>query len=219
MASAPKNKQITQYGEFKVEVTQSNPGLNFSQKMGKTLWLPMFLMGIMAFTAAVTLGAIRGAAIADGADEANTAAILGQIVPAVQFIGFMSVFSTIVFAIAQILGAFREGGGGVQQTSGRRVLTLVMPTTAWAMLMLMMMGMMMLLFAISAHIVLAFVVDDASLSTLRDVETWSTWLEGLRRFGVATYLLSFALGLFTIVNVIRLQSRRIRELGDEERVT
>jgi len=219
MASDTKNKQIIQYGDFKVEVTQSNPGLNFPQKMGKTLWLPMFLMGIMAFPVAFILGAFQGAAVADGVDEANTAAVLGQLVPAVQFIGFMSIFSAIVFAIARILGAFREGGGGVQEASGRRVLTLVMPPTAWAMLLLMMMGMMMLLFAIIAHIVLAFVVDDASLSTLRDVETWSTWLEGLRRIGVSTYLLSIAFGLFTIVNVIRLQSLRIRELGDEERVT
>ena len=215
MASATQKKEIIQYGEFKVEVTKGNPGLNLPQRVGKKLWLPMFLMGIMAFPVAFILGAIRGAAVADGASEANTAAVLGQLVPAVQFTGFMSVFSAIVFAIAQILGAFREGAGGVQETSGRRVLTLVMPSTAWAMLILMMMGMMMLLFAIVAHFILAGVVDGASASTLRDVQTWSTWLDGLRRFGVSIYLLSFAFGLYTIVNVIRLQSRRIRELNDE----
>lgn len=219
MASTTQSKEIIQYGDFKVEVTKGNPGLNFPQKMGKKLWLPMFLMGIMAFPVAFILGAFHSAAVADGASEANQAAVLGQLVPAVQFIGFMSIFSAIVFAIARILGAFREGGGGVQETSGRRVLTLVMPPTAWIMLALMMMGMMMLLFAIVAHFVLAFVVDGASASTLRDVQTWSTWLDGLRRFGVSTYLLSFAFGLYTIVNVIRLQSRRIRELSDEEAVS
>jgi hypothetical protein len=36
----------------------------------------------------------------------------------------MSIFSAIVFAIARIFGAFRVGGGGVQTTAGRRVLTL-----------------------------------------------------------------------------------------------
>ena len=218
MASATQAKEIIQYGEFKVEVTKGNPGLNLPQRVGKKLWLPMFLMGIMAFPVAFILGIIRATAVADGASEANTAAVLGQLVPAVQFIGFMSIFSAIVFAIAQILGAFREGGGGVQEAAGKRVLTLVMPRTAYTMLLLMMMGMMMLLFAIVAHFVLAFVVDDASLSTLRTVETWSTWLDGLRRFGVSTYLLSFAFGLYTIVMVIRLQSRRIRELKDEAAV-
>ena len=34
-------------------------------------------------------------------------------------------------------------------------------------------------------------------------------------FGVATYLLSITFGLYTIVNVIRLQSRRIRELAED----
>ena len=218
MASATQKNERIQYGEFKVEVTKNNPGLNLPQRVGKKLWLPMFLMGIMAFPVAFILGAFHGAAVADG-NEVNQARVLGQLVPAVQFIGFMSIFSAIVFAIARILGAFREGGGGVQEAAGKRVLTLVMPRTAYTMLLLMMMGMMMLLFAIVAHFVLAFVVDGASDSTLRDVQTWSTWLDGLRRFGVSTYLLSFAFGLYTIVNVIRLQSRRIRELSDEEAVS
>ena len=218
MASATQAKEIIQYGEFKVEVTKGNPGLNLPQRVGKKLWLPMFLMGIMAFPIAFILGIFRAIAVADGASEANAAAVLEQLVPAVQFIGFMGIFSAIVFAIAQILGAFREGGGGVQETAGRRVLTLKMPPTAYAMLGLMMMGMMLLMFAIVAHFILAVVVDDASASTLRDVQTWSTLLDGVRRFGVSMYLLSFAFGLYTIVMVIRLQSRRIRELNDEAAV-
>ncbi len=140
--------------------------------------------------------------------------------PAVQFIGFMGILSAITFAIARILGAFRDGGGSVQESTGRRVLTLVMPYTARAMLALMMMGMMMLLFAIVTHFVLAAVVGDAVLdgdtATVQSVTSWATWLEGVRRIGIAVYLLSISLGLTTIVTVIRLQSRRIRELADEE---
>ena len=79
----------------------------------------------------------------------------------------------------------------------------------------MMMGMMMMLFAVIANFILAGVVNDASAATLRTVQTWSTWLDGLRRLGVSMYLLFFAFGLYTIVMVIRLQSRRIRELSDE----
>ena len=206
-----------QYGEFYVEVSDRNLGLNLPQRMGKTLWLPMFLMGVMAFPIAAVLGIIRAMAVSDG--DASTAVALGHITTGVMFIGFMSIFSAIVFAIARILGAFREGGGGVQEAAGRRVLTLVMPATAKAMLLLMMMGMMMLLAGIAAEFILGAVasgaVTDGDAALLLTTESWSAWVEGLRRFGAATYLLAIAFGLYTIINVIRLQSRRIRELGDE----
>ncbi|MCH8939998.1 MAG: hypothetical protein IIC27_02585, partial [Chloroflexi bacterium] len=75
--------------------------------------------------------------------------------------------------------------------------------------------MLLLMFGITTHFILASVVNDASASTIRDVQTWSTLLDGIRRLGVSMYLLSFAFGLYTIVMAIRLQSRRIRELSDE----
>ena len=84
----------------------------------------------------------------------------------------------------------------------------------------MMMGIMLLLFTIVTHFVLATVVGDAVLdgdaATVQSVTSWATWFEGVRRIGVAVYLLSISLGLATIVTVIRLQSWRIRELADEE---
>ena len=181
--------------------------------MGKALWLPMFLMGVMAFPIAFILGVIRASELSDG--DLNNAAVLAHVTSGVMFIGFMSIFSAIVFAIARILGAFREGGGGVQETSGRRVLTLVMPTTAKAMLLLMAMGMMMLLFGIIAEFVLAGFVNGANAADLKTAASWGTWVEGVRRFGVATYLLSITFGLYTIITILRLQARRIRELGDE----
>ena len=75
------------------------------------------------------------------------------------------------------------------------------------------MGAMMLMFGIVAEFVIAGIVDGTAAD--QTAESWGTWVEGLRRLGVATYLLSFSLGLYTIVNVIRLQSRRIRELADD----
>ena len=222
MVTAARTRERINYGEFKVEVSRHNLGLNLPQRMGRRLWLPMFLMGIMAFPVGLILAAIRASLIADGTDPATVAA-LGQVVPGVQFIGFMSIFSAIVFAIARILGAFREGGGSVQESTGRRVLTLVMPPTAKAMLALMMMAMMMLVFAIIAHFVLAGIVGNAVLdgdqALVRTVSSWCTWFEGVRRLGVAVYLLSISLGLATIVTVIRLQSRRIRELAEEPALT
>ena len=212
MASASPNRS-ERYGDFNVEVSDHNLGMNLSQRMGTKLWLPMFLMGLMAFPIAFILGAIRADALSDG--DANTAVVLAHVTPGVMFIGFMSIFSAIVFAIARILGAFREGAGGVQEASGRRVLTLVMPMSAKLMLAMMVMGMMLLLFGIVAEFVLAVNADGASASDLQTVDSWGTWVEGVRRLGAAVYLVSFALGLYTIVRVLRLQSRRIRELADD----
>ena len=216
---ASKASTHERYGDFDVEVSDHNLGLNLPQRMGKRLWLPMFLMGIMAFPIAAILGIVRATAVSDG--DAATAAALGHVTTGVMFIGFTSVFSAIVFAIARILGTFREGGGGIQETAGRRVLTLVMPATAKAMLVLMMMGMMMLVFGVVAEFVLGAIaggaVTDGDAALVQTTESWGAWVEGVRRFGVATYLLSFALGLYTIMTVIRLQSRRIRELADEPR--
>lgn len=217
MASAPAIK-TGKYGEFIVAVTDGNPGLNLPQRMGKALWFPMFLMAFMAFPVALILGIVRATVVADG-DDPSTAFALAHVTTGVMFIGFMGVFSAIVFAIARILGAFREGGGTVQTAAGRRVLTLVMPNTAKAMVVLMMMGMMMLLAGIVAEFALAAVgsgaITDGDNALLQTTQSWSAWITGLRRFGNTTYLLSIAFGLYTIVNVIRLQSKRIRDLGDE----
>jgi hypothetical protein len=211
---------ISRHGEFSVTTGDSAPGLNLPQKMGTALWLPMLLMGLMAYPIAVVLGAVRADLVANGTTtgDAANAASLGQYTTAVLFLGFSFVFAAIVFAIARILGAFRTGGGGVQQTSGRQVLSLAMPATAKAMIGLMMMGMMMLLFAVVVHVILGINVNTAVLNgdaaSVTTIESWSTWIEGVRRLGVAVYLVSIALGLATIAEVIRFQTARILELPE-----
>ena len=212
---------ISRHGEFSVTTSDRALGLNLPQRMGKALWLPMLLMGLMAYPIAVILGIVRANLVATGTStsDAATAAALGQYTTTVMFFGFASIFAAIVFAIARILGAFRTGGGGVQQTTGRRVLLMAMPTTAKAMVMLMMIGMMMLLFAVVIHVILGINVNTAVLhsneASITTIESWSTWIEGVRRLGVAVYLVSIALGLATIVQVIRFQAARIRELPEE----
>lgn len=209
------------HGEYDVTVSDCGLDVTFAQRLGTWLWKPMLVMGVMAFPAAFILGVIRANPVADGTttDQATTAA-LGQYVPAVMFFGFASVFAAIVFAIARILGVLRTGGGQVQETSGRQVLTLKTPWTAWGMIVLMMMAMMMLLFAVVAHVVLGVVVHDAvldgRLASIDTVGEWATAMEGLRRFGVATYLVSISLGLATIIQVLRFQSARVRELPGEQ---
>jgi len=210
------------HGEFQVGQSDHAPDMNMPQKMGRALWKPMVVMAVMAFPIAAILGIVRASAL-DSGDQQSTVAALGQIVTAVMFIGFASVFAAIIFAIANILGTLRTGGGGVQETAGRRVLTLTMPVTAKAMIVLMMMAMMMLVFAVVVHVVLAIVVADAvtdgNQSTIDSVNSWATWVEGVRRFGVAVYLVSAALGLGTIIRVLRFQSLRVRELPDEAQLS
>ena len=88
------------------------------------------------------------------------------------------------------------------------------------MIVLMMMAMMGLVFAVIVHFVLAVVVagavSDGNASRLAAVEDWATWIEGLRRFSVAIYLTSIALGIATIVRVLRFQAARVRELAQEK---
>ena len=185
------------------------------------MWKPMLAMAVMAFPIAFILAVIRADLVANGTDvqDAATAAALGQYVTGVMFIGFTAVFSAIVFAIGRILGNLRTGGGSIQEASGNQVLTIAMPMTAKGMLATMMMAMMMLVFAVVVHFVLGVVVNDAVLdgnqSTIDTVDSWTIWIEGLRRIAAGVYLVSISLGLATIIQVLRFQSTRIRELPEE----
>ncbi len=53
-------------------------------------------------------------------------------------------------------------------------------------------------------------------ATLVSIQSWSEFLEGLRRLAVSTYLLSIALGLATIVRVLHFQAVRIRQLPGQK---
>jgi hypothetical protein len=200
------------YGEFSVAQTDRAPGLILPQKLGTRLWAPMLVMAIMAFPIAAILGIVRGSIAAGGvtASEANTFAALGQYTTAVMFIGFMTVFAAIVFAIARILGELRTGGGAVQEAAGGSVIALKMPGTAKLMIVLMAMAMMGLMFAVIVHVVLGVQAGDG-----QDVAGWATWIEGLRRFSAAVYLVSIGLGLTTIITVLRFQAQRLRNLVAE----
>jgi hypothetical protein len=91
-----------------------------------------------------------------------------------------------------------------------------MPITGYVFIGLMAMAMMALLAAVAAHVVLGFTVAAAvtakDTATLTGVASWSEILEGVRRLGASTYLISIAFGLATIVKVLTFQSVRIREL-------
>jgi len=197
---------------FDVEVSAHSLGRNLPQRIGRRLWLPMLAMAVMAFAAALVVGAVRGYRI-DGGDARNIET-LRQLAAGLMFIGFASVFAAISFAIARILGELRKGGGDLQEAAGRVVKTLRMPLTAKLFLGLMAMAMMTLIATVVAHLGLALSVSESS-TTLADSEKWFVVLEGVRRAGVAVYLFAILLGLATISQVLRFQAVRLRELPQE----
>jgi hypothetical protein len=200
--------------EFHVKVTDRAVGRNIPQRMGRALWLPMLVMALMAFPAGVILAGVRAQAIASNG-SAKTIAALGQFVPAVNFIGFASVFASISFAIARIFGELRVGGGEVQEAAGRKVETLETPAAAKIFIGGMAMATMLLIGAVVLHVVAGTAIANGSAYALGKAGQWSIWLEAIRRFGVALYLASIAFGLATIITVLRFQAIRISELPNE----
>ena len=162
--------------DFDVTQTEHPLGPNLPQRVGRVLWAPMLVMGLMAFPLALVLAFVRASYIASGADPAAVAA-LGQFVPAAMFLGFASVFAAISFAISRILGVLRVGGGSVQAACAVPCQTLRMPITGYVFIGLMAMAMMALLAAVAAHVVVGFVVAGAiavsDTATVVAVASWS----------------------------------------------
>ena len=201
---------------FSTVASDRSLGRNMPQRLGSLLWLPMFLMALGFFAAGFIVGVIRANEIAEASPAADTIESLHHLGAGLMFIGFAAVFGAIAFAIARILGAFRAGGGEMQEASGRGVKTLAMPLTAKLFIAGMAMSMMALVGASILHFVFAADVSSTAAS-LEDSEQRFIVLEGIRRVGVALYLLSILLGLATIIQVLRFQSVRIRELATEPR--
>ncbi len=196
--------------DFNTETSTKALDVNVPQRAGRALWAPAFAMSLIGFIAGMTLAIVKAVAIADG--DAVLAASLNNYGIAAMFFGFTMVFTGISFAIARILGEFRVGGGNTQEAAGSEVKTLKMPATAKAFTVLMAMSMMILLAAVIAHVVVGVQINAETLS-LVDAEQWDLWLEAARRFAVQLYLFAIALGLGTIIYVIRYQSIRIREIA------
>lgn len=197
---------------FDIEVSDKGLGYNKPQKMGRALWAPMFAMAIMGWAVGFSLAIARASIVSNFGPADEGALRLSHLIPAFQFIGFLAIFASISFTIARILGAFRRGGGEVQETAGTQVHTLKMPDTAKIFIGFMAMGMMMIMFAVILHFVAAGNVGTWSLESLK---RWAEVLEGFRRLGVALYLFGIAFGLGTIITVLRFQSGRIRQLSAE----
>ncbi len=195
---------------FQITTTEDSPGYNAPQRMGRKLWLPMFALALMGWTVGIILAAVEAGT---ARSDVDTLQDLGHLVPAFMFIGFLGVFASISFAVARILGAFRKGGGEVQNVAGSPVQTLAMPPTAKAMLGFMMMGMMVMAAGIVVNFIGAGSYDGSTAADIIDSSSLGVLSAGLRRMGVALYLTGIALGLGTIIEVLRFQSIRIREVA------
>ena len=206
---APTGEIDTPYGAGVASTVA--PGPLPIHRIARLLWTPMLAMGVMAVGTGLVLSLIQSST-SDGEDFRD----LGAWVQGTQFLGEAFLLAGISFLLGSILGALREGGGEVQEATGRTVQTLKMPLPAKAFIALMAMAMMTLLAAIILHFVFAADIE-ATATSLEDAEQRFVVLEGVRRIGVGVYLFSILLGLATIVQVLRFQSVRIRELPREQR--
>jgi hypothetical protein len=149
--------------------------------------------------------------------------------PGVQLLGIGLILSAITFSLANILGVFRKGGVQVQQAFGKEPQTLTLPITAMLFPMMMMMGLMILLVnVITAAVVGGIAWDvygnpvteinaaqpgDTLLRDLGTVNSYKTWLQPFGFVGIATIMVGISMAVHTILQVIRFQGQRIRELA------
>ncbi len=107
----------------------------------------------------------------------------------------------------------RRGGGDVQEISGADVQTLKTPLTAKLMLILMAIGMMAMIAGIVINVLAAASFDGIDPADITDSAAWAAAASGLRRIGVALYRTGIAFGLGAIIDVLRFQATRIREVA------
>ncbi len=175
--------------------------------------------------------AVRGAADAPASviDDRQFIESTNVWLPGLQLLGIGLILSAITFSLASILGVFRAGGVRLQQALGREAQSLTPPITARLFPMLMMMGLMVLI----VNLVIAAIIGglawdvygnsiaeinaapegSALLDDLGTVNTYKTWLAPLPFIGIAMILVGISFAVHTILQVIRFQGQRIRELA------
>ncbi len=172
---------------------------------------------------------IRDGADASLIDKRQFIESLNVWLPGFQLLGIGFILSAITFSLANILGVFRVGGVQIQQAFGKEPQTLTRPITGMLFPMMMMMGLMILIVnLIIAGIIGAIAWDvygnpvaeinaaesgSGLLDDLGTVNTFKTWLEPFKFVGLATILVGISLAVHTILQVIRFQGQRIRELA------
>jgi len=175
--------------------------------------------------------AVRGAADAPASviDDRQFIESTNVWLPGFQLLGIGLILAAITFSLANILGVFRAGGVRVQQAFGHEAQTLTPPITARLFPMLMMMGLMVLI----VNLIIAALIGGLAwdvyghsvaeinaategsdlLGDLGTVNTFKTWLAPLPFIGIAMILVGISFAVHTILQVIRFQGQRMRELA------
>ena len=172
---------------------------------------------------------IRDGADASLIDKRQFIESLNVWLPGFQLLGIGFILSAITFSLANILGVFRVGGVQIQQAFGKEPQTLTRPITGMLFPMMMMMGLMILIvnliiagiigaeaWDVYGHSVAEINAAESGSGLLDDlgtVNTFKTWLEPFKFVGLATILVGISMAVHTILQVIRFQGQRIRELA------
>ena len=149
--------------------------------------------------------------------------------PAFQLLGIGLILAGITFSLANILGVFRAGGVRMQKAFGKESQTLTPPITGHLFPMLMMMGLMVLIANLIIAVVIGFLAWDVYGNAVADIDaapagsdllgdlgtvnTFKTWLAPLPFIGIGIILVGISFAVHTILQVIRFQGQRIRELA------
>ena len=172
---------------------------------------------------------IRDGADANLIDKRQFIEFANVWLPGFQLLGVGLILSAITFSLANILGVFRAGGVQVQKAFGKEPQTLTPPITAKLFPMFMMMGLMILIANLIVAVIIGAIAWDVygnsvaeinaaapGSSLLGDqgtVNSYKAWLEPFKFVGLATILVGISLAVHTILQVIRFQGQRIRELA------
>ncbi|HYZ98257.1 MAG TPA: hypothetical protein VE575_05860, partial [Acidimicrobiales bacterium] len=73
---------------------------------------------------------------------------------------------------------------------------------------------MAILLGVVIHFIAAGAIASDAARVARS-DQWFAWAEAIRRLGIVMYLTSIAFGLATIIQILRFQSVRVRELPSE----
>jgi hypothetical protein len=172
---------------------------------------------------------IRDGADANLIDKRQFIEFANVWLPGFQLLGVGLILSAITFSLANILGVFRAGGVQVQKAFGKEPQTLTPPITAKLFPMFMMMGLMILI----ANLIIAVIIGAEAwdvyghsvaeinsaeagsplLSDLGTVKEFKMWLVPFKFVGIATILVGVSMAVHTILQVIRFQGQRMRELA------
>ena len=149
--------------------------------------------------------------------------------PGFQLLGIGLLLSAITFSLANILGVFRAGGVRLQQAFGKEAQALTPPITARLFPMLMMIGLLILIVNLVISVFIGALAWDVYghsvaeinaaepgsdlLGDLGTVNAYKTWLTPLKFVGLAFILVGISFAVHTILQVIRFQGQRIRELA------